>query len=158
MDSEFKLKFNYKKILDFKSKTFFGALLGVLGILMDATNFFPDLPKSVPIIVQVIGFVLAAFGVADSAEQSEKSLIEKAKKFFSENFGAGVLLEAIAHLVDRIPMLPDAPYSFVILAQAVGAILIAMGLRNKAAQARLNQSGVSMASFMKYQHLQVEKE
>lgn len=151
------MDFNYKKILDFNSKTFFGTLLGVLGILMSATNFFPDLPKSIPIIVQVIGFVLAAFGVADSAEQSEKSLIEKAKKFFSEHFGAGVLLEALAHIVDKVPVMPDAPYLAVVLAQAVGAILIAMGLRNKAAQARLSQNPVLPASYEKYSHLLVDK-
>lgn len=144
---------NYKKIFDVRSKTFLGVLLGVLGILMNATNFFPELPKSVPIIVQVIGFVLAAFGVADSAEQNEVSLIEKAKKFFSENFGAGVLLEALAHIVDKVPVMPDAPPLAVVLAQAVGAILIAMGLRNKAAQARINKEPRSEAMVQKYSHL-----
>lgn len=142
-----------RNIFDFKSKTFYGVLLGVLGILLDATNFFPNLPKSVPIIVQVIGFLLAALGIADSAEQSEKSIIEKVKKFFTENFGAGIALEAIVYLVDKIPLIPNAPSIYIILAQAVGAILVAMGLRKKAAAARLNQAPVSEAMEAKYEHL-----
>lgn len=141
------------KVLNFKSKTFLGVLLGILGILLDATNFFPNLPKQVPIIVQVIGFILAAFGVADSAEQSEKNIIEKVKKFFSENFGFGVMLEAVLYLVDKIPQLPQAPEFAIILAQAIGAILVAMGLREKAAAARLNLTPVSNAMEAKYEHL-----
>lgn len=142
-----------KKLFDFRSKTFLGVLLGILGILLDSTNFFPNLPKSIPIIVQVIGFLLAALGIADSAEQSEKSIIEKVKKFFSESFGAGVLLETLLYLVDKVPQLPHAPTVFVILAQAVGAILVAMGLRKKSAAARLNQAPVSEAMAAKYEHL-----
>lgn len=145
---------NLSKILDVRSKTFFGVLLGVLGILIDATDFFPDLPKSIPIIVQVLGFVLAAFGVQDALKQSEENIIKRVKDFFTSHFGAGVVLEALVHLVETVPNMPGASDVFVLTAQIIGAILLAMGLRVDGVKARLNQEPASPRAFEKYAKLQ----
>lgn len=142
------------KILDVRSKTFLGVLLGVLGILIDATDFFPDLPKAVPVIIQVLGFVLAAFGVSDALKQSEDNIIKRAKDFFASHFGAGVVLEAIVHLVETIPGLPGASDTLILTAQIVGAILLAMGLRVDGAKARLNPTPPADRAFQKYAKLQ----
>lgn len=145
---------NLSKILDVRSKTFLGVLLGVLGILIDATDFFPDLPKSVPIIVQVLGFVLAAFGVQDALKQSEENIIKRVKDFFTSHFGAGVVLEALVHLVETVPNMPGASDVFVLTAQIIGAVLLAMGLRVDGVKARLNPEPTSPRAFEKYAKLQ----
>lgn len=145
---------NLRKILDVRSKTFLGVLLGVLGILIDATDFFPDLPKSIPIIIQVLGFVLAAFGVSDALKQSEEDIIKRAKDFFTSHFGAGVILQALVHLVETIPGMPGAPDVLILTAQIIGAILLAMGLRVNGAKARLNTTLPAERAFQKYVKLQ----
>lgn len=142
-----------KKILDVRSKTFWGVALGVLAILLDSVPFFPEPPTAVIIGMQIIAFLLAAFGIADAAEQSEADIIKKAKDFFSSSFGAGVVLESISHALDKILASPDAPNGAIVVAQVIGAILIAMGLRNQGAKARLNSAPPSNISAVKYQHL-----
>lgn len=142
-----------KKIFDVRSKTFAGVLLGVLGILIAGTDFYPDLPKAIPIAVQIIGFVLAAFGIFDAMLQEQETLTNRVRKFFADNFGAGIALEALIYLVDRIPEMPDVPGGAVIAAQIVAALLIAMGLRGEGAKARLKQSPTSEQLKLKYLHL-----
>lgn len=142
-----------KKIFDVRSKTFWGVLLGALAIIIDSVPFFPKPPSAVLIAVQIIGFLLAAFGIADAAEQSETDIISKVKNFFLNNFGAGVALEAFAHALDKILSSPDAPNSAVLVAQVLGAILMAMGLRNQGAKARLNSAPVAEIKMQKYAHL-----
>lgn len=142
-----------KKILDVRSKTFLGVLLGVLAVLIDSVPFFPDPPQAVIIAMQIISFLLAAFGIADAAEQSEKDIISKVKDFFTSNFGAGVLLEAIAQALDKILTTPDAPSGAILTAKIIGAILLAMGLRNQGAKARLQMTPPSELAVTKYGHL-----
>ncbi len=139
------------KIFDVKSKTFAGVMLGVLAILMDSVPFFPKPPNIVIVVMQIIAFLLAAFGIADAAEQSEADIIKKAKDFFTSSFGAGVLLEAISHALDKIIATPDAPAGAILSAQILGAVLMAMGLRNQGAKARLTLT--KPLNQDKYKHL-----
>ena len=140
-----------KNILDVRSKTFAGVMLGVLAILMDSVPFFPKPPTAVIIAMQIIAFLLAAFGIADAAEQSQADIIQKAKTFFSSSFGAGVVLEAISHALEKIIASPDAPAGLLVGAQILGAVLMAMGLRNQGAKARL--TAAPSVNAEKYKHL-----
>lgn len=144
---------NFKKILDFKSKTFVGTLLGIVALLIDSSNFYPQPPQIVLTIAEIIGFALAFFGLLDAAEQSKRHIIDKAKDFFTNNIAAGILLEAVSHVIDKIPSMPDVPNGLVYLAQIVGAILIAMGLRQKMVQARANTAPPADVAAVKYRHL-----
>lgn len=142
-----------KKILDVRSKTFVGLLLGIIATLIDSVPFFPDPPQVAIIIVQIISFLLIAFGIHDAAEQSEADIIKKAKEFFMSSFGAGVALEAVSHALDKILATPDAPTGALLAAQIIGAILMAMGLRNQGAKARLTVTKPSAVMGEKYGHL-----
>lgn len=144
---------DFKKIFDIRSKTFWGVLLGVVAILMDSVPFFPEPPSALIIAMQIIGFLLAMFGIADAAEQSEADIISKAKNFFTNNFGAGVVLEAISHALDKIIASPDAPSNAILAAQVLGAILMAMGLRAKVAKSRLMTTPPAPLIAKKYEHL-----
>lgn len=142
-----------KKIFDIRSKTFIGVMLGVLAILLDSVPFFPKPPSIIITIMQIVAFLLTAFGLFDAAEQSQADIIKKVKDFFMSSFGAGVLLEIISHVIDKIVATPDAPAGAMLAAQILGAVLMAMGLRNQGAKARLTMKQSYPEAAAKYKHL-----
>lgn len=142
-----------KVIFDVHSKTFWGTLLGLVALFIDSANFFPNVPKEVLVIIQVIGFAFAFFGLVDAAEQSEKTIIDKAKAFFATNIFAGIVLELLTDLLDKLPSMPNIPHSIIVAGQIIGAILMAMGLRQKIAQGRAMTTPPALTAKEKYKNL-----
>lgn len=117
------------KLIDFKSKTFYGILLGALGIVLSATDFI-ELPELAVRLVQIVGFLITTMGIRDAMLESQASLIQKIVDFKSKTFW-GVIIEAVVHLTDN----PDQfaiPEELKIVLRILGALAVAMGLRDAA--------------------------
>lgn len=118
-----------KKLFDFKSKTFWGIVLGSIGIVLDAASF-TTLPQLAVQVLQVVGFLVTTMGLRDAMLQQQAGIVQKILDLKSKTFW-GVLIEALVHLTDN----PDQfaiPEEVKLVLRLVGALAIAMGLRDAA--------------------------
>lgn len=123
-----------KGILDVRSKTFWGVMLGALGILLDTTELI-ELPDIVGQIVTVIGGVITAMGLRDKMVDSQAGIIAKIIDIKSRTFW-GALIVGITYIVDNSDTMP-IPEDLLPVVKIVGALITAMGIRDaKAKQAR----------------------
>jgi len=147
------VKSTMKSIFDWRSKTFWGTVLAILSIVIDSVLQLEGLPKVVMSIVQVLLFLLAGFGLADAAKQQKEDLIKKVKEYIVSSPAIGILISVLAHLSEEIPQMNDMPSGAIWAAKSVGALLVAMGLRQLSAQARANFDNRNQEAVEKYRHL-----
>lgn len=127
---------NLSKLIDFKSKTFWGVLLGVLGILLSATELYTDLPPTVARIVQVIGFVIVSMGVRDAMLEQQAALIKKLVDIKSKTFW-GALIQGVVYILDNPDTLPIPP-EYATPLRIVAVVFQAMGWRDAAKRSKLS--------------------
>lgn len=142
-----------KTIFDVRSKTFWSLMLAVVSIAVDAALELDGLPKIVLSVIQVILFLFAGFGLADAAQQAKEELLKKIKDFLGTSPAFGILIEALAHLSEKIPEMADIPSGVVWAAKIIGALLIVMGYRQLTVKARANFENRNQEMVEKYRHL-----
>lgn len=142
-----------KKIFDWRSKTFWGTAFAILSVILDSALQFEGLPAIGLRIVQFVLVLFTIFGITDAAKQEQAALIEKVQKFVKSQPAMGVLIGMLGHLADTLPETDDMPNGLVAGAKALGLILVTMGLRQSAAQARSNFDGRAQEAVEKYREI-----
>ena len=141
------------KIFDWRSKTFWGVVMGIVSVIIDSALDFNGLPAIGLRIVQIILVLFTIFGISDAAKQEQAALIEKIQRFVKSSPAWGVLIGMLAHLAETLPETEGIPNGLVTAAKALGVLLATMGLRQLAASARSNYESRAPESVEKYRNI-----
>lgn len=100
-------------------------ILGLVGVLMAATNNFPPdfiLPPWVSTVMVIVGILVAGLGWQDELTGGRDTIIDLVKRFFSEDPFRKLALTVILTVAREVIALPDASTGLVTGAQIFLAV------------------------------------
>ena len=142
------------KNFNFSSKTTLGIVLGVAVLLVDSLELYggQPLPDAVHRIAMGVALLITALGLADAANLEKMNLIDRIKSLVMSSPVIGAGLEILNAFLNSIPEMANLlPAGLFNALHALSAALIALGLRQKIGEARLNSAPVPAELSAKHQ-------
>lgn len=133
------------KNFNFKSKVTLGLILGVVLLVVDSLGLYngQPLPDVVMRVAQGVVLVIVALGLADAANLEKQSIIDKAKDLLTSAPVLGSIVELVNLVLNALPGFADMiPAGAANALHALAAALVALGLRQKIGEARLNSNPI----------------
>jgi hypothetical protein len=134
-----------------KSKTFYGAIIGLAALAVALGLAWENAPAPFVKVSATISMFLVVFGIMDAANQQLVTWIEKIKAFKSRQPMIGVYLLVLVTVVDAVAggSLPVSG-NIVVFAQGFSIVITLLGLRSETIKARLSNAPRSHEAQLKY--------
>ena len=110
--------------------------LGVVGIVLEASTFYPMLPPYVAQAIQILSFLITTMGLCEVMLQSKASIAKMIIDLKSKTFW-GILFTAILALTANPEQFTDP--NVVLVLTILGAIMTAIGFKDAFTRGKLRQ-------------------